>query len=196
MAKVIGVCGIIGTGKDTVARFFEAEKHYTVMSLADPLKIIIQDLFEISTDVLWGPSPKRTGEVRRMLQLLGTDFARSFDSDVWVKKLLHRTSSWMYTGKDTCDLREPDNEGTRRNIIVPDVRFPNEAEALVKVHNAKIIKLTRSMPINPDDELRNHASETEQENIPESLIATTIENSGTVDDLWEKLRNFCQEQNL
>lgn len=196
MAKVVGVCGIIGTGKDTVARFFREEKKYTVMSLADPMKVVIQDLFEISSDILWGPSQKRTGEVRRMLQLFGTDFARSFDADVWVKKLLHRTSSWMYTGMDTYHLQEPDEAGTRRNIIVPDVRFPNEAEALVKVHNAKIIKLERTMLPNADDEARQHLSETAQDDIPDSMITSRIMNDGSVDDLWEKLRGFCKENNL
>lgn len=193
MPKVVGICGLIGSGKNTVAEFL-TDRHYTAMALADPIKIVLQDLFTIPTEILWGPSEKRTGEVRRMLQMFGTDFAREFDEDVWVKKLLYRITSWFNTGEDPYSLCYLDINNPRKDVVVTDVRFPNEAAALVRNFDARIIRVER--PHLPDSEARHHASETEQKNIPAEYISATICNDGSPAELWQKVDSVVKELGL
>jgi hypothetical protein len=196
MNKIVGICGVIGSGKNTVAAHFEA-RGYTAMSLADPMKIILQDLFNIPSDTLWGPSENRTGEVRRMLQLFGTDFARSFDHDVWVKKLLYRVTTWLNTGEDPYKLCDPCSLGTRRNIIVPDVRFPNEAKALIEIFGGKIIRVDRPvLPETQTTEARKHKSETSLQEIPKEYIAAEIINDTNLEDLQNKTTKVVEELGL
>jgi len=196
MNKIVGICGYIGSGKDTVASCLK-DRGYASMSFADPMKIILQDLFNIPSDTLWGPSGRRTGEVRRMLQMFGTDFARSFDDDVWVKKLLYRITTWLNTGDDPYKLCPPCLLDERRNIVVPDIRFPNEAKALVDIFGIKIIRVERpKLPETQTVEARLHSSETSQKEIPKEYIAATIVNNGELEQFLEQTKTVITELGL
>jgi hypothetical protein len=196
MNKIVGICGYIGSGKDTVAACLK-ERGYVSMSFADPVKIVLQDLFTIPSDTLWGPSDRRTGEVRRMLQVFGTDFARSFDQDVWVKKLLYRITTWLNTGEDPYNLCPPCSLGERRNIVVPDIRFPNEAKALVDIFGVKIIRVERpKLPETQTAEARLHSSETAHKDIPQEYITTTVLNDGDLEQLREKVNTTIEQLGL
>jgi len=126
-------------------------------SFADPLKIIAIQLFGLTekqcfgTDddkntpinVKWERMPDtttkgRTGfmTAREFLQNFGTDICRSIKSNVWTSACLTRIQ------RDDSEL-----------AIVPDVRFPNEIEAIQEA-GGKVIKLTRR-PYQDD-----HSSET------------------------------------
>lgn len=55
---IIGVSGLAGSGKDTIANFLV--KHgFQAISLADPLKRICKEVYDFTDDQLWGPSPLR-----------------------------------------------------------------------------------------------------------------------------------------
>lgn len=55
---IIGISGLAGSGKDTVAGFLR--KHgFQSISLADPLKRICKEVYDFTDDQLWGPSPLR-----------------------------------------------------------------------------------------------------------------------------------------
>lgn len=56
---IIGVSGLAGSGKDTLAGYLVRDHGFTILSLADPLKRICRDVFDFSDDQLWGSSERR-----------------------------------------------------------------------------------------------------------------------------------------
>jgi hypothetical protein len=64
MPNIVGVCGQIGSGKDTVADKF-VQKGYCKVSLADPMKRFAHKVFGFTEDQLWGPSDRRNAHDRR-----------------------------------------------------------------------------------------------------------------------------------
>jgi hypothetical protein len=51
-------CGVAGAGKDEAAKALEAAG-FVIVSLADPMKRFCQEVYQFSSDQLWGPSGKR-----------------------------------------------------------------------------------------------------------------------------------------
>jgi hypothetical protein len=56
---IIGVSGLAGAGKDTVADYLVSNHGFVKIALADPLKRICKDVFDFTDEQLWGPSEKR-----------------------------------------------------------------------------------------------------------------------------------------
>ena len=125
----IGICGLIGSGKGTVADIL-VDQGFKKVSFADKLKDGVSTIFgwdramlEGDTDEsrtwreqrddFWSAETKMEVTPRLVLQLFGTDCMRNgFDDGVWVS-LLKKTIL--------------DNPG---NYVVPDVRFENEIAML------------------------------------------------------------------
>ena len=126
---IIGICGLIGSGKGTVADIL-VDQGFTKVSFADKLKDGVSTIYgwdramlEGDTDEsrtwreqrddFWSAETKMEVTPRLVLQLFGTDCMRNgFDDGVWVS-LLKKTI-----------LDNPDN------YVVPDVRFENEIAML------------------------------------------------------------------
>ena len=126
---IIGICGLIGSGKGTVADIL-VDQGFKKVSFADKLKdgastifgwdraMLEGDTDESRTwreqrDDFWSAETKMEVTPRLVLQLFGTDCMRNgFDDGVWVS-LLKKTIL--------------DNPG---NYVVPDVRFENEIAML------------------------------------------------------------------
>jgi len=126
---IIGICGLIGSGKGTVADIL-VDQGFKKVSFADKLKDGVSTIFgwdramlEGDTDEsrtwreqrddFWSSETKMKVTPRLVLQLFGTDCMRNgFDDGVWVS-LLKKTIL--------------DNPG---NYVVPDVRFENEIAML------------------------------------------------------------------
>ena len=122
---------------------------------------------------------------REALQELGTAWGRKRYADVWVECLL-RTMCELQTGgcyysKYTGVLVDSSVIRAKIDVVVPDVRFRNEVEAIRKV-GGYVWRVER-----PGAGLKGatgaHISETGQESIPEELFSWVIDNSGTLDDL-------------
>jgi len=144
---LIGIAGRIGSGKDTVADELVEKHGFMKMPFAGPLKTAAKVLFGFSEEQMndrelkecvneyWGITH------RSALQKLGTECMRGvFGQDFWLKR-------WMlgyHTWKDT------------DHIVVPDVRFENEAN-LIRNFNGMIIHIRR--PHNPNGIPQTHASE-------------------------------------
>jgi hypothetical protein len=109
-------------------------------SFADPLKKIASVVFGIDYDILLGITPNArhlrettttkeyniagvlTG--RKCLEYLGTEVWRmGFDRDIWVKLFKRNVSTYLHT----------------KSVIVPDVRFPNELDAINELGGTLII---------------------------------------------------------
>jgi hypothetical protein len=140
---IIGVCGFIGSGKDTVADYLVNFHEFRRESFADTLKDAVASVFGWDRTLLEG----RTKEAREwreevdhwwaerlgmptltprwVLQYWGTEVCRkSFHDDIWIASLENK----IRNSKD--------------DIIVSDVRFPNEVKA-IKNQQGKMIWVQR-----------------------------------------------------
>jgi hypothetical protein len=166
--KVVAIAGKLNSGKGVVGDAF-TDLGFARRSFADPIKMTIHEMFDIPKEQLWGPSENRTGEIRQMLQHLGTEFGRHFRPDVWVDKMR----------KEIMVCRSKDYPG----IVIPDLRFVNEAKML-REHKGIIVNVFR--PDSGDHEVESavtHRSETEIDEIPSEWITTWIQNGGTLEEL-------------
>lgn len=127
--RVIGLSGYARCGKDTLADILVEKHGYTKISWADPLKRMLGELnpvvdeewscgepFEVRvreavTRLGWDGAKERIPEVRELLQRLGVAAREVLDPDVWVLALERSVIGNGYT-----------------RVVIPDCRFPNEAE--------------------------------------------------------------------
>lgn len=99
---LIGVCGKMGSGKDTVADFLVKKFSGRKVGFADKLKEIVKEMFDVD---------KEDEKGREILQEFGQAM-RSIDSNVWVNFVMNN-----YNNDET--------------LIISDVRYPNEANAII-----------------------------------------------------------------
>jgi hypothetical protein len=207
---IIGFVGFIGSGKDTAADYLVNFHEFRRDSFANTLKDAVAAVFGWDRTLLEG----RTKEAREwreqvdpwwaerlnmpnltprwVLQYWGTEVCRTgFHDDIWIASLENK-------------MRK-----TGDNIVISDVRFPNEIKA---IHNAggKVIRVKRG----PDPEwygiaknankggeiaqgllkdLGIHASETAWVG---GDIDVVVSNDGTIDDLFNAIKAQVVDQPL
>ncbi len=156
---VIGVTGKKRCGKGTVAAVLVKEYGFVEMGFADALREIPLAIDPIVLLRNWGADggllrysdivacvgyerAKEEPEVRRFLQRLGTEAGRGiFGENVWVDLLARRIDKIRKTAKckRSCpaysNYQPPYVDCTCENkdIVVSDVRFPNEARYIRSV---------------------------------------------------------------
>ena len=131
---IIGICGLIGSGKGTVADILVENHNFEKLSFADKLKDGVASVFGWDRDMLEGDTDRSriwrekqdefwTNETemsvtpRLVLQLFGTDCMRNgFFDGIWVSLVKQKI------------LEDPD-----KNWVIPDVRFPNEVKMIQSV---------------------------------------------------------------
>lgn len=167
---IIGLSGYARSGKDTVAELLVLNYGFKRMAFADgirdalfALNPILHDghrLNEVVSMYGWEVA-KAKDEVRRLLQVMGTEVGRKLISeDVWV---------WLLFNKIDTDER----------IVIPDVRFPNEAQ-MIKDKGGEIWRVNRHnhSPIN------NHISEHAMDNY---IFERVVYNDKTLDELADEV---------
>lgn len=179
------------TRKDSV--FVEyAEKelwpYIKVYHFADPLKEMSINLFGVNADHVYGTnedkekltdlewknipaSNKKSGNptVREFLEHFGTKIIRKIKNDAWANYSINKI------------LRE----GTEVAVI-PDVRFPNEVEA-IKKHGGIVIRLTRDI-FNSEAEAE---SALDKEVFDWNNFDVVIDNTSiTINELCDKFKSF------
>ena len=106
MSKIIGICGFMGSGKDTIADYLEALEGRSKQSRE----------WREQVDQWWAKRldmPNLTP--RWVLQYWGTDVVRKkFHNDMWIAGLENRL------------------ENATDDIVITDCRFPNELKAIRK----------------------------------------------------------------
>jgi hypothetical protein len=209
---IIGFVGFIGSGKDTAADYLVNFHGFRRDSFANTLKDAVANVFGWDRTLLEG----RTAEARAwreqvdtwwaerlgmpkltprwVLQYWGTDVLRNaFHDDIWIASLENK-------------MRK-----TGDNIVISDVRFPNEIKA---IHNAGgiVVRVKRgddpewydaavSANAGPDgnatwslskhklEKLKIHASETAWVG---GDIDYTVWNNASIDDLFDQIKNLLE----
>ena len=190
LPNVIGLAGQKGVGKDTAAAWF-VERGYTRSGFSDPLKFMLNQAFgwsmndwedrewkEATCVVTHGaesflplPCP---GSPRHFAQWLGTEVVRNnFGQNAWVDLWKQK---WHSAGQP--------------RVIVPDVRFQNEVDAIHSVGGI-VIRITRGVYDGElffahDGELEHRPHDSERTGELRN-IDHHIENNGTVAELHEAL---------
>jgi hypothetical protein len=128
---IIGICGLIGSGKGTAADLLAGSHGFEKVSFADSLKDAVAAVFGWPRHLLEGDTAESRAwreEVdiwwakrlsmpnltpRWVLQYWGTEVLRhGFHDDIWVASIESK-------------LRD-----TSRNYVIPDTRFPNEIDMI------------------------------------------------------------------
>ena len=168
--QVIGIAGKARTGKDTVAEFIISANGGYRYSFADPLRAMLVPLGIDMNDPYWRarkelPIPAIGVSPRRLMQTLGTEWGREMvHPDIWVSLARQRLLD-----------RGP-------GMIIPDVRFDNEAKWVRKV-GGLIIHLERPGV----EEVEQHSSE---DGVSVEMSDLTIKNDGTLDQLLVTVRGL------
>lgn len=128
---IIGITGLIGSGKDTIAAHLVEKHGYERYSWATPLKDMTAILFGWDRDMLEGTTPEQREQREKVdpwwdrkmdkyelvsprwaLQFIGTEVMRdTLHKDIWVLAGMKRIAN-------------------KQNVVIPDTRFPNEIKAI------------------------------------------------------------------
>jgi hypothetical protein len=177
--KIIGLVARSRCGKDTVAELLCLNYDYQRRAFADPMRHALQIInprldsitrvSDLVDDYGWDIA-KKNPEVRRLLQVLGTDFGRKMlGDDVWIKMSLS-------------DLRQDDR------VVISDVRFPNEADAIKKL-GGTVWRINRKN----HSAVNGHPSEHAMDNY---MFSHVIYNDGTLEDLSDEVFMLAKELGL
>lgn len=176
--KVVGLVGPKRSGKDTAAAALVEQRGYVRVGFADALKELALRINPNISSFGWGTrladvvgghgweKAKGHSEVRRFLQELGTGVRDIVGEDTWLR-VFHRTVRERYWDQVP-------------GVVVPDVRFLNEARELCSWGSTLLIRIERP----GSDTSDAHISETEQVGIE---CDVTIVNDGTPEQLHAKV---------
>jgi hypothetical protein len=205
---IIGICGFIGSGKDTVADYLVNFHEFRRESFANTLKDAVSSVFGWDRTMLEG----RTKEAREwreqvdpwwaerlamptltprwVLQYWGTEVCRkSFHDDIWIASLENK----LRNSKD--------------DVVISDCRFPNEIQS-IKNAGGMIIWVKRgnlpdwydtaidanngsNVAANELKHLKIHASETAWVG---TKFDSELENNSSIDELYLKIESLVKNQ--
>jgi len=167
---IIGLTGYKRSGKDTVGSIIENEFNFKRYAFADKPKLLMLDLFDIPMSV-WETDekdtiiPKYGKSPREMIIDLGTHGARRAYEDVWSDYLMRKIN-------------------INYDSVITDVRFPNEAEAILE-EGGYIIRVERRGCV-----LGNDIVTTGLYDYTYDYNIKIIQNNGTLEELSTKVKTL------
>ncbi len=197
---IIGLCGLIGSGKGTVAEHLMREHSFIGISFAETLKDAAACIFGWDREMLEGETAESRADrelkdewwsdrlgwevsPRKMLQFFGTEVMRdNLDSHIWAhateKRMLDTTNYFF------------EMTGQKPHFVISDVRFPNEI-AMIRRNGGKIWHVQRgNLPewfgkYDPSIHESEQAWNNEQ-------FDSLIFNDGTIEELNQTIDNLLQ----
>lgn len=189
---LIGINGNAGSGKDMVVDIAQrilmiTGRTIVVRSFAEPIKRFVGDVYGFDNETLLGPSEARNnrGDIfgrdgpsaRYALQTLGTEWGRSLHPDTWIRYF----------------DRMLDHFAPEAIILIPDLRFSNEADYVIKTggevwHVDASKRLAKNRRSKAMRRMLAHASEN---GISETQITQTIDNNGPKEALATQVLRAC-----
>jgi hypothetical protein len=203
---IIGICGLIGSGKDTAADYLVNFHEFKRESFAASLKDAVAAVFGWDRELLEGRT-KQSRDWREqvdtwwatrlniphltprwILQNWGTDVLRQhFHDDIWIASVEYKVSQ------------------SKDHIVITDCRFPNEIKGL-KEQGAKIIWIQRGIiphwysiaesANRGDNKAREwlglngiHASEYSWAGTDFDMV---VDNNGSIEHLYAQLKGLAQ----
>lgn len=203
---IIGVCGFIGSGKDTIADYLVGFHGFRRDSFAGTLKDAVAAVFGWDRELLEGRTPEARAwreqvdpwwstrlnmpnlTPRWVLQYWGTEVCRkAFHDDIWIAALESRLS------------RRSDN------TVISDVRFPNEIRA-IQEQGGQIVWVKRGpLPTWYHVAKKANTGDVSAQQMLEGLAIhisetawvgtefdATIDNNGTIEQLYAQVRSLVQ----
>jgi hypothetical protein len=173
---LIGLCGPAGAGKNTVAELLTDSDGgpFAQIAFADPIYECVSAITDLPVaklkdrDVKEAVIPWLGKSPRQMLQTLGTEWGRgAVHPEIWIRIAMERA------------VRHLDFNG----VVITDVRFDNEAQAVIDA-GGEVWRVTRPGWRCLADDAAAHQSEA---GVSDHLVARTIDNSGSLDDLRDQL---------
>jgi hypothetical protein len=190
---IIGISGLIGSGKNAVADHLVNQHNFRADSFAKSLKDAVADIFNWDRELLegktdasrewrekideaWSDRMNRSVTPRWVLQYFGTEVCRKqFHDDIWINSLFARVK-----------------QGDR--VVISDVRFVNELK-MIRKNGGKTVLITRG-PIPTKQEMirrKIHQSEWDWIGFDFDHI---INNNGTLDDLHHNTTHLIKSLGL
>jgi hypothetical protein len=173
--KLIGISGKKKSGKDQVCSYLTTilqtkGKSCCRIGFADALKEEVAVLFKVDVQYI----EKHKDNFRLILQGYGTDYRRDlFSENYWVDKLIRNVYKYR---------------GANDYVIVPDVRFYNEAQC-IKDLGGLLFRVVRT-----PEEIDSHASEIQLDSYEN--YDYVIDNFGTLEDLQQDCDYIVKEFKL
>jgi len=179
---IIGLSGKIGSGKSTVSNVFQ-QNGFILDSFAKSVKDVSHIVFGFDRDKLdgitqddrnWRETPDqkysdllgKNFSPRDSLILIGTSFGRDIlNNDIWIHTLFNRYEKYA-----------------DRNILITDVRFPNEYKE-IKKRGGIVIRINRDN----NTYFSTHESEC---SLDDYSFDHVIQNNSTVDELIKKTQEI------
>ena len=129
---------------------------------------------------------------RLLLQYLGTEAGRDvIHPNIWCNALFADYKLLEQLPNNDKALSDYKPKYSYPNWIITDVRFPNEADAILE-RDGILIRLTRTTEVS--EEVANHPSETALDNYKKFTF--TIDNKGTEEELYAQVYNILKQTKL
>lgn len=177
MPRIIAVCGLKRSGKDTISDYLCERFGYQKIKIAQGLKDMLKASFgftdeQLETDLKDEVDPKWGVSPRLVMQFMGTNVMQyeiqkilpNVGRTFWMKRIIEH-----YLDKDDTT-----------KYVISDMRFVHEYE-MIKKYSPLVIRVERSSLSLPFD---LHPSELDHKNIPCDLI---IDNNKSIDALLASL---------
>ena len=218
-ARLIGVAGLINSGKDTVGEIINALSmtnkgpEFVVKKFAGKLKQTASILTGIPAsrfedhafknsempsewDYLDQSGRYKTLKpmtYRLFLQKLGTEAMRNgLHKDIWVNSLFADYKSKWYPTNENTEADEVSLEKRYPSWVITDMRFPNEFDA-VKKRGGITIYVHRPDTHSFQSMIKAHESETALDN---HNFDYAVINNGTIEDLVKKVRDILINERI
>lgn len=199
---ILGIAGRKGSGKDTVGDYLIARHGFCRVAFADPVKRVARDLWpHLGEDQLWGAMELKEAvdltlgvSPRWILQRLGTEVGREGRLDTFVGLgispgyLAHILLRHGVTPGPLAWIDAVFRTSRAGDVVVTDVRFPNEAQAIRSRPQGCVVRLVRPGVGTGHEE--THPSEREVEDCPFDYL---VRNDEGRTELYQKIRRLIED---